>query len=253
MKTSKAIFQVITIWLSSACIRTNFQRHSFPSTFEDEDQNNAFTLKFPTSFSDLVTEKNYLKTGTTIVGICCGDGVVLGADTRCTGGPLIVDKNKLKIHPIASRIFCCAAGTSAQCDQVTRQAAQYLALLRAEKEIAGDINYYEDVITAALVSIKSSLRSPESNKRNLQSVFILGGVDALGPSLYQIDAAGAFNQVGFASLGYILLRAFPFFPVEFRMPLSNHSMRLSVCCILYLLRHLLAWICSMIYTILLKW
>ena len=35
-------------------------------------------------------------------------------------------------------------------------------------------------------------------------------MDALGPSLYQIDAAGAFNQVGFASLGYILLSAFPF-------------------------------------------
>ena len=44
----------------------------------------------------MVNGKNYLKTGTTIVGICCRDGVVLGADTRCTGGPLIIDKNKLR-------------------------------------------------------------------------------------------------------------------------------------------------------------
>ena len=117
---SEVIFLVIAIWLSSACIHTNFQKHSFPFTFiNNEEERNAFTTELPTSL-------NYLKTGTTIVGICCRDGVVLGADTRCTGGPLIVDKNKLKIHPIASRIFCCAAGTSAQCDQVTRQAAQYL-------------------------------------------------------------------------------------------------------------------------------
>jgi 20S proteasome alpha/beta subunit len=200
-KTFSFIIQIIIFWLSSVCTHKEvFQ--SFPLTFNNEyDEHNADTTKVShQSISNLI-KGNYLKTGTTVVGICCTDGVVLGADTRCTGGPLIVDKNKLKIHPIASRIFCCAAGTSAQCDQVTRQAAQYLALLRVEKEIAGDINYYDDIIAAALVSIKNSLRGSESNKRKLESVFILGGVDAFGPSLFQIDAAGAVNQVGFASLG----------------------------------------------------
>ena len=33
------------------------------------------------------------KTGTTIVGIIYKDGVVLGADTRATGGAEVVDKN----------------------------------------------------------------------------------------------------------------------------------------------------------------
>lgn len=66
--------------------------------------------------------ESYTKTGTTIVGLCCTDGIVLGADTRSTGGPLVMDKNKLKIHNIAARIFCCAAGTSADCDQITRRA-----------------------------------------------------------------------------------------------------------------------------------
>lgn len=198
MKTFIFIIQIIIIWLSSACIHKDLHLPSF----NNDEQYNALTQTVSQSISDLIQERNYLKTGTTIVGICCRDGVVLGADTRCTGGPLIVDKNKLKIHPIASRIFCCAAGTSAQCDQVTRQAAQYLALLRVEKEISGDTNYYDDIIAAAIISIKNSLRSPDSNKRNLQSVFILGGVDALGPSLFQIDAEGAVNQVGFASLGY---------------------------------------------------
>eukprot|EP01036_Dinobryon_divergens_P038033 gene38033-49859_t len=79
----------------------------------------------------------YLKTGTTIVGICCRDGVVLGADTRATSGAFVMDKNKLKIHTISPRIFCCAAGTSADCDQITRRAGHFLATLRIEKELAG--------------------------------------------------------------------------------------------------------------------
>ena len=50
------------------------------------------------------------KTGTTIVGILYKDGVVLGADTRATGGSEVVDKNCEKIHYIAPNIWCCGAG-----------------------------------------------------------------------------------------------------------------------------------------------
>ena len=38
------------------------------------------------------------KTGTTIVGIVYKDGVVLGADTRATGGAEVVDKNCEKVR-----------------------------------------------------------------------------------------------------------------------------------------------------------
>ena len=34
-----------------------------------------------------------IKTGTTIVGIIYKDGVILGADTRATEGPIVADKN----------------------------------------------------------------------------------------------------------------------------------------------------------------
>ena len=38
------------------------------------------------------------KTGTTIVGVKFKDGVVLGADTRATGGNIVANKFCLKIH-----------------------------------------------------------------------------------------------------------------------------------------------------------
>ena len=54
-----------------------------------------------------------IKTGTTIAGIIFKDGVMLGADTRATEGPIVADKNCEKIHYIADNIYCCGAGTAA--------------------------------------------------------------------------------------------------------------------------------------------
>lgn len=42
-----------------------------------------------------------VKTGTTIAGIIFKDGVILGADTRATEGPIVSDKNCSKIHYLA--------------------------------------------------------------------------------------------------------------------------------------------------------
>lgn len=44
------------------------------------------------------------KTGTTIAGIIFKDGVVLGADTRATGGNIVADKNCEKIHFLAENM-----------------------------------------------------------------------------------------------------------------------------------------------------
>merc|ERR1712146_464285 len=68
--------------------------------------------------------------GTTIAGIIYKDGVVLGADTRATEGPIVADKNCQKIHYIAPNIYCCGAGTAADTQQVTDTIASQLQLHR---------------------------------------------------------------------------------------------------------------------------
>ena len=45
------------------------------------------------------------KTGTTIVGVVYKDGVVLGADTRATGGAEVVDKNCEKVRSHEAILF----------------------------------------------------------------------------------------------------------------------------------------------------
>ena len=54
-----------------------------------------------------------MSTGTTICGVVYAGGVVLGADTRATGGSEVADKNCEKIHYLAPNIYCCGAGTAA--------------------------------------------------------------------------------------------------------------------------------------------
>jgi len=141
----------------------------------------------------------HLKTGTTIVGVCCRDGVVLGADTRSTGGPLVMDKNKHKIHQVAGSIFCCAAGTSADCDQVTRSAGHHLAHLRIDRELAGEDSV--DSVSTAVMATAHALKEKAGAGRRKQSVLILGGVDDTGPSLFQIDELGVPQRVASAALG----------------------------------------------------
>ena len=60
-----------------------------------------------------IKTQSFKKTGTTIVGVKYADGIVLAADTRATGGSIVVEKNCEKIHYIAPNIYACGAGTAA--------------------------------------------------------------------------------------------------------------------------------------------
>lgn len=55
----------------------------------------------------------------TVFSIYLQDGVILGADTRATEGPIVCDKNCEKIHYMAPNIYCCGAGTAADTEAVT--------------------------------------------------------------------------------------------------------------------------------------
>lgn len=70
------------------------------------------------------------KTGTTIVGLVYKDGLVLGADTRATAGPIVADKNCEKIHYLAPNMYCCGAGTAADTEMTTALISSQLELHR---------------------------------------------------------------------------------------------------------------------------
>lgn len=58
------------------------------------------------------------------------DGIVLGADTRATEGPIVADKNCEKIHYLAPNMYCCGAGTAADTEFTTNLISSKLELHR---------------------------------------------------------------------------------------------------------------------------
>lgn len=171
------------------------------------------------SLNIAATKDDYLKTGTTIVGITFklfnknnsdninsdnmnnddNDVVILAADTRSTSGSIVMDKEKHKVHPIGPRIFACAAGTSADCEQLTRNTAHKLALNRIEYSLINNDNDNNFIMTvkSAQIYLQKLLNSKvNSNTRSPSAVFLIGGIDSInGASLYHIESTSDVHTI----------------------------------------------------------
>ena len=146
------------------------------------------------------------KTGTTIVGILYKDGVVLGADTRATGGSEVVDKNCEKIHYLAPNIWCCGAGTAADTEKTTEIIASNLELLRLSTGTPSRV-------IAALTLIKRMLYQYQGH---ISAALILGGVDITGPSLYSIHPHGSTQKLPYTTMGSGSLAAMAVFESRYK-------------------------------------
>lgn len=123
---------------------------------------------------------SYKKTGTTIVGVVCKDGVVLATDTRATGGSTVMEKNCQKLHYMAPNIWCAGAGTAADCDKVTEKIEKELTLLRLNTGRQSRVS----TVVARLVTYL------HRHMGYLGAYLIMGGVDPTGNHLCQIAANG---------------------------------------------------------------
>jgi 20S proteasome subunit beta 2 len=113
------------------------------------------------------------KTGTTIVGVIYKDGVILGADTRATEGPIVADPDCLKIHYLAPNIYCCGAGTAADTEFVTQMVASELELHRLNTKRESRVSQVEARLTSHLFKYQG----------HIGAALIVGGVDVNGPAL----------------------------------------------------------------------
>ncbi len=146
------------------------------------------------------------KTGTTIVGMIFKDGVVLGADTRATGGSTVCDKNCEKIHYIAPNIWCCGAGTAADTEHTTELIASKLALLRLATG-------QQSRVRTACQLLKELLFRHQGE---ISAALVLGGVDVEGSHLYSIHPHGSVDPLPFVTMGSGSLAAMAVFEAHFK-------------------------------------
>ncbi|KAK1293262.1 Proteasome subunit beta type-7-A [Acorus calamus] len=153
---------------------------------------------------------SFLKTGTTIVGLVFQDGVVLGADTRATEGPIVADKNCEKIHYMAPNIYCCGAGTAADTENVTDMISSQLLLHRYATG-------RESRVVTALTLLKTHLFGYQGH---VSAALVLGGVDITGPHLHTIYPHGSTDTLPFATMGSGSLAAMAIFESKYREGLT---------------------------------
>lgn len=131
------------------------------------------------------------KTGTTICGIIFKDGVILGADTRATGGSIVMDKNCAKIHYIAPNIYCCGAGTAADTENTTNMISSQLELHRLRTG-------RKSRVTTANKLLKQMLYKYGGQ---VSAALVLGGMDINGPALYSIYPHGSTDKLPYVTMG----------------------------------------------------
>jgi 20S proteasome subunit beta 2 len=131
------------------------------------------------------------KTGTTIVGLVYKDGVVLGADTRATGGTEVAEKNCEKIHYLAPNMYCCGAGTAADTEKTTELISSKLELLRME-------THSQSRVVTACTLLKRMLFRYQGQ---VSAALVLGGCDINGPHVYQIYPHGSTGKLPYTTMG----------------------------------------------------
>ncbi|EDW00274.1 proteasome subunit beta type-7 isoform X1 [Drosophila grimshawi] len=132
-----------------------------------------------------------VRTGTSIVGIIFDDGVILGADTRATEGPIVSDKNCSKIHRLQEHIFCCGAGTAADTEQMTLVTSAELDL----QEL--NTNRQVPVICASMLLRRTLFRY----QGHISAALVMGGVDKYGPHINCIHPCGSIDKIPYAAMG----------------------------------------------------
>jgi len=173
----------------------------------DNCRRNAFMAK------QGVTLPTARKTGTTIVGVIFNEGVVLGADTRATGGSIVCDLNCEKIHYIADNVYCCGAGTAADTEFTTRMVSSKMELLKLRTGREGRV-------VSALRMLKQYLFRYQGH---VSAALVLGGVDVSGPALYTVYPHGSTDKLPYVTMGSGSLAAMSVFEDGYKVGMDEES------------------------------
>jgi proteasome beta subunit len=137
-------------------------------------------------------DKNIMKTGTSLVGIVCKDGVVMAGDRKATaGGQIVMNKNAKKVVQINDYIVTSGTGTASDIDMLQKLISAELKLKEMRdkrrptvKEAANLISMinYKNIRQASMIAFIAGI--------------MVGGYNEDGSSeLYSIEPAGSVMKV----------------------------------------------------------
>ena len=135
--------------------------------------------------------KSMLKSNTSLVGIVCKDGVVMGADRRVTAGNLIVDKKYTKLFVVNNNIIVAFTGGVADAQLVNKLMGAELRLKELRTKSKPSVQESAHLLSNM---VYRNIRSPSMIPSIVGT--LLAGVDEDGTAkLYTIEPAGGVYEV----------------------------------------------------------
>ncbi len=140
---------------------------------------------------DSELKNQILKSGTTIVGIVCKDGVVMAADRQSTAGNIVMDKGSEKITPINSYLAIASTGMVSDIQKAVKYTAAELKIKELRAKSRPSVKQGANLLASI---IYQSIRQPAMLQFMVGS--IVGGYNEDGTTeLYTIDPSGAIKQI----------------------------------------------------------
>ncbi|KAF9590346.1 hypothetical protein IFM89_033872 [Coptis chinensis] len=138
------------------------------------------------------------------------DGIILGADTRATEGPVVADKNCEKIHYMAPNIYCYGLDRLAIIEALIDMVSSQLQLHRQSTT-------RESKVVTALTLLKTHLFGYQGH---VSAALVLGGVGITGPHLHTIYPHGLTDTLPYVTMGSGSLAAMAMFESNYKESLS---------------------------------
>lgn len=136
-------------------------------------------------------QQNMLKSNTSLVGIVCKDGVVMGADRRATAGNLIVTKDYSKIQKINEYILTSYTGGVSDAQLNAKVIAAELRLKELKTKTRPAVKEAANLLA---LMIYRNIRTPAMIPNIVGT--LVGGVDEDGKtSLFTIEPSGGISEV----------------------------------------------------------
>ncbi len=140
---------------------------------------------------DQELKNSILKTGTTILGIVCKDGVVMASDRQSTAGTIVMNKNSEKTKQINDYLLISGTGMVSDIQRIAKILPAELRLKELKSKSRPTVKHASSLL--ANISY-SGIRNPSMIPQ--QAGFLLGGFNEDGTTeLYSIEPAGSVVKV----------------------------------------------------------
>ncbi len=134
-----------------------------------------------------MSEKDFLKTGTTTLALKYSNGVILAADKRATAGYTIVQKDVEKVHLIKDKIAVTIAGSVSEIQNI-------LKLIKAQIKLK-ELETRRKIVVEEVAGLLSNLTYNTIRTTGGVAHFIVGGVDKTGEKIYDVFPDGSLSEV----------------------------------------------------------